>query len=337
MSLEQNNNTTITRLTALWALSESGLGGFMHALKIPFTGFFLGGFAVVIIILIAHHSTKQFRSIIQATFLVVLVKATVSPHSPPMAYIAVGFQGLAGALILQLPGKRLAAILFGMIALFESAVQKFLVMTLIFGKSVWEALDLFFKGIMKDLSFIPDFSFSFWLITSYTTVYTLWGMLLGFWASGLPKTLEEKKQEILLQYRMQQSTILNATSAGTKKRGYKLFGLFFILLFVFTVFFIQGDDAKAWFVVLRTVGVLLALFFVVNPLVKWGIKRWADKNRKERRHQLTSVIDLLPELRTYLSPAMQLARQNNKGLFMYRAFVVNLILLALYSTPPDEQ
>jgi len=38
----------------LWALSESGLGGMMFALKIPFTGFFVGGFAVVMLGLIAH-------------------------------------------------------------------------------------------------------------------------------------------------------------------------------------------------------------------------------------------------------------------------------------------
>ncbi|MES2690964.1 MAG: hypothetical protein V4658_11215 [Bacteroidota bacterium] len=336
MSFEQNNNILITRLTALWALSESGLGGLMHALKIPFTGFFLGGFAVVIIILMAHHSTGRFKTIIQATLLVVLVKATVSPHSPPMAYIAVSFQGLAGALILQLPLKRIAAILFGMIALFESAIQKFLVMTLIFGKSMWEALDLFFKGILKDLSFIPDFSFSFWLITIYTFVYTVWGMLLGFWASGLPLSMMHKKESILLQYSTLENETPGITPGRKKGRSKKLLGVFFILLFVSGIFILKGDDHKAWFVVLRTIAVLLALFFIVNPLIKWLIKRWAGKNKNGRQQQLASIIDLLPELRNYLLPAMQLARQNAKGLLVYKAFVVNLIILALYQAPANE-
>lgn len=337
MSPEQNDNTLVTRLTALWALSESGLGGFMHALKIPFTGFFLGGFAVVIIILIAHHSTHKFRKIIQATLLVVLVKATVSPHSPPMAYIAVGFQGLAGALILQLPLKRVAAMLFGMIALFESAVQKFLVMTLIFGKSMWEALDLFFKGILKDLSFITDFSFSFWLILVYTSVYTLWGILLGFWASGLPGYMMDKKENILLGYQNLASEAKDPVSVKKKSRNKKLAGIFFIMLFVAGTFIIKGDDHKAWFVVLRTIAVLLALFFIVNPLIKWLIRRWAVKNQNLHKQQLASVMDLLPELRNYPSPAMQLARQHSKGLQVYKAFVVNLIILALYYTPANEK
>src|SRR4051812_9858770 len=93
------NLHAVSRLTALWALSESGLGGIMHAMKIPLTGFFVGGFAVIIIALIAHFSDKSLRAILQSTLLVILVKAAVSPQSPFMAYIAVAFQGVAGALI----------------------------------------------------------------------------------------------------------------------------------------------------------------------------------------------------------------------------------------------
>lgn len=326
-----------TRLTALWALSESGLGGFMHALKIPFTGFFLGGFAVVIITLIAHHAPDKFRSVMQATLLVVLVKATVSPHSPPMAYIAVLFQGLSGALVLQLPVKRLPAVLFGMLALFESAVQKFLVMTIIFGKSVWEALDLFFKGVLKDLSLNPEFSFSFWLITIYTVGYTLWGMLLGWWASGLPQTLLTDTDRILTQYN-KLTTGAESLAANPKKgRNKKLAGVFFILLFVASVFLFKGDGAKAWFAVLRTIAALLTLFFVINPLVRWGMQRWIEKRREKQALPLSSVIDMLPELRNYISPAITLARQRHKGIMVYKAFVVNLIILSLYNETPHAE
>ncbi|MFN9519473.1 MAG: hypothetical protein ACK574_07030, partial [Bacteroidota bacterium] len=71
--MENTNRHYINRLTALWAFSESGLGGMMHALKIPFTGFFLGGFAIVILTLIAHHSRNRFSDIMQSTLLVILV------------------------------------------------------------------------------------------------------------------------------------------------------------------------------------------------------------------------------------------------------------------------
>lgn len=325
------------RLTALWALSESGLGGFMHALKIPFTGFFLGGFAVVIIVLIAHYSRQKFRQVVQATILVILVKASVSPHSPPMAYIAVAFQGLSGALILQLPFKRLGAVIFGMTALFESAVQKFLVMTLIFGRSIWDALDLFFKGILKDFAIQPDFSFSFWLIGGYTFLYTTWGAFLGWWAYQLPAVLQRQKEHILLQYSQLPVHSHQAGSPRRNRRNKKLISAFFILLFTCSVFLLAGDGNKAVFALLRTVAAILILFFMVNPLIKWLIIKWASHKQKDKQPQLTALIDQLPVLRSYLSPAMQLARTNHPGLLKYPFFVVNLIVLALYHIPPANE
>lgn len=56
---DEQKRLAIQRLTALWAFSESGLGGVVHALKIPFTGIMLGGFAVIIITLIAYFSEKS--------------------------------------------------------------------------------------------------------------------------------------------------------------------------------------------------------------------------------------------------------------------------------------
>jgi len=49
----------VRQLTILWALSESALGGLMHALKVPFTGFFVGGFAVLLLILISWYSDSR--------------------------------------------------------------------------------------------------------------------------------------------------------------------------------------------------------------------------------------------------------------------------------------
>ncbi|MES2559626.1 MAG: hypothetical protein V4590_07800 [Bacteroidota bacterium] len=322
---------TVTRLTALWALSESGLGGLMHALKIPFTGFFLGGFAIVIITLIAFESTKPFKVILQATLLVILVKAAASPHSPPMAYIAVAFQGVIGAVLFSvIPFFRLAACIFGMIALFESAIQKFLVATLIFGKSIWEALDAFVASVLKDLTLFNDFSFSIWLIASYTGVYIIWGGILGLWASGLPKVIHQQSDALLLSYN--DLTIKENTTAVTGKRkfGFKLMATFFILLFIVTVFLMQGSAGKIWYVLGRTIAALLILFYIINPLIKTAINRWLKKQQQSKATQLTSILNSIPELRLHIAPAMRLARNQHTGLGVYKAFVTNLIVFALY-------
>jgi hypothetical protein len=334
MSIKQppmvtNQQTSIARLTALWALSESGLGGMMHAVKIPFTGFFLGGFTIIIITLIAFLSDKPFKSILQATMMVVLVKAAVSPHSPPMAYIAVGFQGLIGAVLFSLiPFHKLAATLFGGLALLESAVQKFLVATLIFGKNIWDALDGFVNSVLKDLSLFWDFSFSLWLMIIYTSVYVLWGCMLGWWSSGLFNALRARATALLQQFDTLQLESSIQTKPSKTKRFKKILFTLAVLVFMVSVFVMQGSEHKALMAITRTIAALLIVFYVLNPLVKWLMKWWLSK--KKSSIELNTVLDTMPELRTYIAPAMQLARQKNKGLNVYKTFVENLIVLALY-------
>ena len=140
-TIPQTNS--VERVTALWALSEAALGGALHAFKIPFTGLFIGGSAVLFITLIFFLSEKR-GAIIKATILVMIVKALVSPHSPINAYIAVAFQGICGEVLFSLIKRReMAALLLGILSLLQSAFQKIFVVTLVFGRSIWEAIDLF--------------------------------------------------------------------------------------------------------------------------------------------------------------------------------------------------
>ncbi len=248
-----------------------------------------------------------------------------------MAYIAVGFQGLAGALFFSvIPFFRLAACLFGMIALFESAVQKFLVTTLIFGKSVWEALDSFVASMLKDLSVFNEFSFSIWLVATYTGVYIIWGLILGWWSSGLPKVLHEQSEHLILSYSNLDSSTNTDSIPVKKKFGFKLMATFFILVFIVTVFAMQGSGGKVWYALGRTIGALLILFYILNPVIKSLMNRWLKQQQQDKATEFTSVLNSIPELRSHIAPAMQLARAQHKGMGVYKAFVTNLIVFTLY-------
>src|SRR5438045_6606034 len=93
----EQRSAAVQRLTALWAFSESGLGGIMHALQIPFTGLVVGGMSVIMISFIAQISDHQYREILKSAMIVLIIKAMVSPYTPFPAYIAVSFQALSGA------------------------------------------------------------------------------------------------------------------------------------------------------------------------------------------------------------------------------------------------
>lgn len=327
-------NEAIFRITALWAFVECGLGGMMHALKLPFTGFFIGGFAVLCIGLLAHTSNKNAAVILRSTMLVVLVKAIVSPHSPPTAYLAVGFQGLSGALILSyLRPFALAAYFFGFLALLESALQKILVLFLFFGKPLFEAIEIFFKDVLHNFGISSKISWASVIVCSYVALYSVWGLVLGFWINRLPNQLEKKHAEYAgLSF----SEVLADQLPKKKKKRSWLFPVL-VLLFVSVTFLLANGKTtgaqKALYAILRSVAVLTAWFFIVQPLVTWAFQRWAKRKADAEKGSLTQIMDALPDLRTKASLIYRHVAQQYKGWKRGREFVTALFVHAIYPKP----
>jgi hypothetical protein len=262
------NNIIITKLTALWALNESGLGGMMFALQIPLTGFFVGGFAIILIGLIAFYSDNNFKQVIKATVLVLIIKAMASPHAPPPAYLAVAFQGVTGALLFScIRNYKVAAILLAILAMAESSLQKIIVMTLIYGKSIWIALDKSIEGISKDFSIHSQLSFSYWIIGIYVLIHVFWGILIGVFSGRLPHLISKHTPVVLDRYQNSETGYAAGQQLSSKKKGKSMRWLSFvlILLFVVLVFLISGaySEYKILYVIIRSVAAVLLLFFIV--------------------------------------------------------------------------
>jgi len=314
----------------------------MHALQIPFTGFFVGGFAVLIIGLIAFYSTEIYsrkmvtQNILQATLLVCLVKAAVSPQSPIGAYIAVGFQGLLGSLLYRLPGFKVTSAIFGVVALLESAFQKLLMLTIVFGKSFWQAIDIFFAGLLKDLSLPENFSFSFWLIVMYTIVYCVWGFILGLWIGRLPSEIESKSADVLAEYeRMNVAHPVIETNRPNKFK--RLLTISLILSFIVVTLVISGDKMnEALYVVLRTIVVLLILLYVLQPVLKWILDKVLKNQSRAHKQKIESIITILPDIKYFISPAYSIAASRFSGFKKYKEFVLILFILSLHQLKTNE-
>ncbi len=328
MQALQNNNQHISnKLTALWALSECGLGGMIHAFKMPFSGFFLGGFAVLVIYLLALHSQNAFKQIIKSTILVMLVKAVVSPHSPWPAYIAVGFQGLSGALIFGLFKTSIASnILFSLLALTESAVQKVLITTLIYGKSFWQALDIFFNAIQKEFHLSYNVSFSMVVIGIYVGIYILWGIILGIMMPFIPKQISKRKSQILHQYK---NLIVGQDLVAVKsvKKQFKYIGAFFMLLFVCVIFTIFKPD-YAWFYLIRTTAVLIIFYAIIGPGFKWLVHAIAKK--QSNNAALNQLISDVNSMKMLVKSAYILSKPASNKIKQVSNFVLNVFVLAMF-------
>lgn len=332
--LPVQTNEPVFRITALWAFSECALGGIMHALKLPFTGFFVGGFAVLCIGLLAHVSHRNAAVMLRSTLLVILVKAIVSPQSPPTAYLAVGFQGLSGALILgYLRPFAVAAYLFGFLALLESALQKILVLLLFFGKPLFEAVDVFIQSVLKNFGMDSQVSWATVAVCGYVVLYAVWGLVLGHWILRLPKQLEQKRAAYSdLDF----STQPDEEAVARKKKRPWLFPLL-VLIFIAGVFVFAGGKAvggqRALYAVLRSVAVLLAWFYWVQPLVLWAFQRWAKQKSESEKRTLAQIMATIPSQRLKARSIYNHVAQTHRGWKRWREFVVAMFVVATQPTP----
>jgi len=315
--------------TALWAFSESGLGGVLHAIKLPFSGIVLGGISVILITFLAYNSTQRWKTVIQAMLLVLLLKAMISPHTPVMAYVAVSFQGLLGATIYYMFGvNRFSAMAFGCIALVESAFQKVLTLTILFGVQIWEAFSTFFDGLTEKFGIKLLHDLPLIVLISYGLLYAIAGILAGYFAFKLPQNIL-KTAEILKGVEFNP---INTTEINRKKRGRVRKVLIFmsLLFFIATVFVISGQADEVWYILIRTLIVLFAFLFIVNPLVKYLLNKWVKKKKVEEQKRLTQVLDQMPRIRQNAVLANQLTAKTRNPITRVRNFVLVWFTLSLY-------
>jgi hypothetical protein len=315
-------------------LSESGLGGLMFALHIPLTGIFVGGFAVVLITLIAFYAQNKFKELLKATIIVLIVKATVSPHAPPPAYIAVAFQGFLGAALYGLFAYRKWVIYtLAVLAMLESACQKLIVLTLIYGNTIWIALDKMLAGLFKEFSLPQSIRYSYWIITVYLFIYIIWAFVIAHFTVGLPAYFDKNASHILRDFKLNHSlkTRENVPHRSKKRKRYLLW-FTIILAFVLLVFWWNDwyNSSKLWSIAIRSIAAVLLLYYVVRPVLERAIKKWLQSRNPSFKKEAADIIDAMPAIKNYVKPCWHMAKAQNGKWKQMRYFVRSLLIVTIY-------
>jgi hypothetical protein len=324
----------LQRITALWAFCESGLGGVLHALRMPFTGLLVGSFSVICITLIAWCSARHYRRILDSMLLVLIVKAAVSPHSPPTAYLAVSFQGLAAYVIYRLAGVRAGSIYtVAVLALVESALQKLLTMTLFFGRSFWTAADELVAFIGRELSIglLPG---SILLVSIYLGLYLLGGVACGWMACRLVGDFAGSGKT-LPAYQPLQLPRQSIDIKRRRRKGLAVMGLLFLLICI-TVYFGAGDRQRGGLALLSTIlwtfSALLLWYGLIAPLALRMLHRFLRRKRSAHSSQVQELLHLLPEMRRLSLAAWQESR-SRRGVARLTYFMRLLVHWSLTFEP----
>ena len=334
----KNNKYIIDRLTALWALNESGLGGFLHVFNTPFTGLIVGGIAILLISLIAYYAENKWQAILKALVIVLIIKMAVSPYSPFGAYVAVSFQALIGAfLFYKFSWKGATIIVLGMVTFLESALQKLLILTIVYGTELWEAINLYGIWVQKKLNFISETSTTSVLVTTYLLVYGICGILAGIFIKTIIKIIANKKEtDFYLEFTTDDS------KDGKKKTSFKTKIIWVWLVTVAVIvlaFSFFGGNLFGWkkaiYILLRSFLILMLWYLVIGPFLLKLVRKYLNKKESQYKEDITNAMDLFPYFRQILAYTW-IETKHLKGYTRFKYFMANSISNCIHFKVPIE-
>jgi len=327
------NKQVYYRLIALWVICEAFAGGIMHGIKLPFSGLIVSSLAITCIILIAYY-VPTASAIIKATVIVAVFKLMLSPHSPPTAYIAVFFQGLMGQLLLR--NKRTfnaGAIILAVLALVESAIQRILVLVIVYGNNLWKAINEFLQKLTHEQT---TTNYSFMIAASYILLHAVTGVFVGIYAARLARRSEQWKltaPSLLFD----KNNIKFETIFQRSKKRKKLKWVFVFIWIALLVLYIQSIIQPAhpllpkgiiMDMLLRSALIILSWWLVVAPLVMLLIKKILHAQRQKNRSDINEVMLLVPQTKYIFKQSLRLS-ENEKGFARLKLFLKILLVNVL--------
>ncbi len=307
ISFVEADQLNFLRITALWAFSESAFGGILHALKIPLRGIFISSAAVLFISMIAMIS-KNNKDILKATLIVIMIKAIVSPHSPLTAYLAVSLQGVLGFLFFFTKKfYKISAMLLGITVLFFSGIQKIIVLTILFGNTLWESLNIFIKAFSSELLNIihPEINYGYLLIAGYVSLHLVAGVFIGLYAGRLPQKIKYYR-DVLAKNLDQLNDDEISLQIKRKKRSWLLrpTGIFIVIISVGVIilsYTSQGLEENAamsvTIMLLRAFVLTFIWYAIAAPIARKLFQKFVSKRKSEYSKDLEEIILMFPRFK----------------------------------------
>ncbi|MFN8281084.1 MAG: hypothetical protein U0V49_12470 [Saprospiraceae bacterium] len=294
-SSEKVTADVIFRLTALWAMNESGIGGFLHLFHFPFSGIILTGLSVMLVTLICHYGNLDWKVLSRSLILVLIIKLSLSPHTSFTAYLAVSIQAIICFFVYRTIGINQISILLSCVLTFlESALQKIIVLTIFFGQRMYEVFDEFVNQYLgKNLEFIgmgaSSIAFSF-----YIAVYLIAAVVSALYINYLyRRMISGDIGEITF---FSQSTSQVTVTNNHPKFKYGIISLFVFFIAIVIMMFLTGKESFIEIYLLRTLLILAIWFLFVIPIIKYLMSRYFDKYRVVYKDQIASIINFFPSL-----------------------------------------
>jgi hypothetical protein len=328
-----NTSSIYYRLIALWVLCEAMLGGIIHGFKLPVSGLFVGGAAVIIISLMAYYVPGR-GNIIKATIVVAVFKMMLSPHSPFPAYIAVFFQGLLGELLfMNRRWFRLSCFLLALLSMIESAMQRLLMLTIFYGVALWKAIDQTLSKLTGEKTIT---NYSYYFAIGYIIIHIIAGIFVGWFMGVLPKKINSWHSEALLIAAFDGSIDEGSKPKKKKKKlktGFLVIWILLIGLYLQSIIpigkpFLSSNDTLQ--VLIKSIIIVLTWYFIIAPLVTKLMQHWLKKKQKKEQTTIKQVSFIMPSVK-YVVQQSWLQSASRKGFKRFKLFCKILTVNIVYA------
>jgi hypothetical protein len=309
----------------------------LHILRIPFTGLFIGGSAVIFITLLSYYSDSR-NTIIESALKVMLVKFVVSPYTPINAYFSVFLQTIIGYLLFFNGFNSLSPIILGFLSLLLSAFQKVIITTLVFGMTLWESIDIFFdfvvSRIIPDYSITEEMTFSYIIVGTYIFIHIFGGLTAGWYASSLPKRINFRKDKIDKNNLNELNSILENGNIKKKRKRFWTSPTFLIILSIsFALIIIsffydeinQGISSQIIVMLVRSVIIILLWYYLISPYLLKLLNKLLSGKRKKRMDDINSIVNLFPDIKSVIKIAWS-GVKSDKGLKKVFNFIDGVLI-----------
>src|SRR5204862_2305084 len=104
------------------------------------------------------------------------------------------------------------------LGLLESGLQRILMLTIVYGNDLWKVVNNFFNGFTKQKQ---TTNYSSLIGGGYVALHFIMGIIVGWWASLLPKRIEKWKTGNQYTIIIDNSTGISLPEKQKKKKGFK--------------------------------------------------------------------------------------------------------------------
>jgi MFS family permease len=214
--------------------------------------------------------------------------------------------------------------------LFFSGIQKIVILTILFGNTLWNSLDIFIKQVSFEVFKIdhPEINYGYMIISAYVVLHLVAGLFIGIYAGRLPQKIDYYKGAIPTSISSINSEEIPRREKRKKRNWFlRPTGIFILVLsagvIILSYLSTELEDNVAisvMIMILRSLAITFIWFVILAPIIKKYFQKFVAKRKSEYAKDLEVIISMFPKFKEIVNYCWKLS-SDKKGYKRIRYFL----------------